>query len=52
MHEHYYKGFQQKSEFEPVEFGKTASDTLYRRVEYTVSVCGCGASLKKKVEQE
>jgi hypothetical protein len=39
-----------KAEFEPVEYGKTAEDTRYKRVEYVTSVCSCGYSQKKRLQ--
>ncbi len=39
----------QRAAFEPVSFGETAEDTLYRRVEYVITTCGCGQSWKRKV---
>ena len=41
-----------KNDFEIVEFGKSASETLYRRVEYTYLACPCGQTKKNKVLQE
>lgn len=38
-----------KADFEPVEFGASAADTLYRRVEYSLIGCNCGVVLKEKV---
>lgn len=41
-----------KSDFEPVEYGKSAADTLYKRVEYSYLSCACGATKKTKVIPE
>lgn len=38
-----------KADFEPVEYGKTAADTLYRRTEYSLMSCACGATTKQKL---
>lgn len=41
-----------KADFEPVEYGKTAEDTLYRRVEYSLLACNCSATIKSRVRQQ
>ena len=42
-HTHKYFAFQTKAEFEPIF---TNGEVLYRRVEYLISGCNCGKSLK------
>jgi hypothetical protein len=39
-----------KAEFEPVQYGKKAEDTLYRRVEYILTTCQCSYSQKRKIK--
>lgn len=41
-----------RTDFEPVQYGESAEDTLYKRVEYTISVCACGMSVKRRVRYE
>ncbi len=45
IHVHKYYAFQVKYEFEPLPEG----NNLYRRVEYSYSVCNCGRAIKSKV---
>lgn len=39
-----------KAEFEPVQYGEAAEDTLYKRTEFIISTCGCGHSVKKRLK--
>lgn len=42
-----------KSDFEPVSYGESAQDTLYRRVEYSYLSCRwCATTIKRKVTVE
>jgi hypothetical protein len=41
-----------KSDFEPVQYGESAADTLYRRVEFSYMACKCGQAIKRKVQVE
>lgn len=41
-----------KSDFEPVQYGQSVEDTTYRRVEYSVMACTCGAVLKQRVQYQ
>jgi hypothetical protein len=60
-HEHKFYGYQVKADFEPLppfmeesadgELVNTNQD-LYRRVEYAISICNCGAARKVKVNEE
>lgn len=49
-HTHKWFLFQVKADFEPVEYGKTGTEILYRRIEYAFMSCNCGSSLKTKVK--
>lgn len=46
---HWFQPFQAKADFEPQSYGDPGAETLYRRVEYMISVCACSASRKSKV---
>ncbi len=39
------------SEFEPVTFGDTAGETLYKRVLYSLMSCNCGQSIMKRTRE-
>lgn len=45
----YSLGSGTKSDFEPVEYGNSAEDTLYKRVEYSLLACPCGTVMKKRL---
>lgn len=50
---HYYTTVvMTKSDFEPQEYGESAEQTLYKRVEYTTLACNCGVVVKRKVRVE
>ncbi len=49
---HYFTPFQVRADFEATQFGMTAAETDYRRVEYNYAACGCGAMKKTKVIPE
>jgi len=52
LHQHKYTvsvGSGLRSDFEPVQIGESAADTLYRRVEYSLLACTCGRTVKQKV---
>lgn len=63
-HDHRYYGYQVKADFEPLapEYHDDMLDDdgnpynvnkdLYRRTEYAVSICNCGAARKVKVVYE
>lgn len=48
-HYTYSVGSGLKADFEPVEYGKSAEDTLYRRVESSMLACSCGLVLKQRI---
>lgn len=39
-----------RADFEPTQYGATAEETLYKRVEYTIGMCSCGVSRKTKIK--
>jgi hypothetical protein len=39
-----------KADFEPVEYGASAEDTRYKRVEYVILACNCAAAKKSRVD--
>jgi hypothetical protein len=41
-----------KSDFEPVDFGKSADETFYRRVTYSTLCCACGKARMARVKFE
>jgi hypothetical protein len=45
-----YADVKRVSDFEPVQYGAAATDTLYKRVEYSISTCQCGYSQKRKIK--
>lgn len=38
-----------KADFEPTSYGDSATDTLYKRVEYSMMACNCGVTRKTRV---
>lgn len=41
-----------KGDFEPMSYGGTAEETVYRRTEYAYMACPCGQVKKSKVVYE
>jgi hypothetical protein len=41
-----------KSDFEPVDYGKSVDETFYRRVTYSVLACLCGKVRMSRVKYE
>lgn len=49
MKHYYVTVVQTKADFEPTQYGQSAADTLYKRVEYTILACSCGEVKKERV---
>lgn len=53
MHHYTYSvGSGTKSDFEAVQYGQVAAETLYKRVEYSYLACSCGETRKAKIVVE